>query len=140
MAWTCPACARTFAREDQFHSHDTEDVDAHFAGRPGHLRESFDILVGLLPSDVRIEPLRTVIVLAARGTFAYVTVEARQLSVGVLLEHGIDSSRVLKVDRVSARKVGSVVAVRSPLDVDEELSGWLREAYELGATAAERER
>jgi hypothetical protein len=39
MSWTCPTCARTFAREDQFHSHDTVDLDGHFAGRPERLRD-----------------------------------------------------------------------------------------------------
>jgi hypothetical protein len=65
--------------------------------------------------------------------------ECRRRAVHPFLEHGIDSRRVLKVEQVSACKVGSVVAVPSPLDVDEELSRWLRQAYQLGATAAERE-
>ncbi len=105
MSWTCPRCARTFARHDQFHSHDTEDLDAHFAGRPEHLRESFDKLVGSLPSDVQVEALRSVIVLSARRTFSYVTVQANRLLVGVFLESALDSLRVVKVDHVSARQV-----------------------------------
>ncbi len=79
MTWTCPTCARTFAREEQFHSHDTEDVDVHFAGRPERLRESFDKLIRSLPSDVQVEALTSVIVLSARRTFAYATVQAERL-------------------------------------------------------------
>jgi Domain of unknown function (DUF5655) len=131
MSWTCPTCARTFARDEQFHSHDTEDVDVHFAGRPEGLRESFDKLLRSLPSDVQVEALRSVIVLSARRTFAYATVQAKRLLVGVFLEHPIDSPRVLKVDRVSERKFGSVIGVRGPGDVDDELQLWLREAYRL---------
>jgi hypothetical protein len=55
--------------------------------------------------------------------------------VGVFLEQRLDSSRVVKVDQVSAHKFGSVVDVRGPGDVDDELQLWLREAYELGAQA-----
>jgi hypothetical protein len=59
----CPRCGRTFTREHQFHSHDTEDLDAHLAGRPARLRESFDKLIESLPSDVGVEALRSVVVL-----------------------------------------------------------------------------
>jgi hypothetical protein len=142
MSWTCPSCARTFARDDQFHSHDTVDVDAHFAGRPERLRVSFDKLRGSLPSDVQVEALRTVIVLSACRTFSFITVQAKRLLVGVFLEQPLDSSRVVKINHVSARKFGSVVEVRGPGDVDGELQLWLRQAYELGAqavpTAADR--
>jgi hypothetical protein len=131
MSWTCPRCGRTFAREDQFHSHETEEVDGHFAGRPERLRESFDELVASLPPDVQVEALRSVIVLSARRTFSYVVVQAKRLLVGVFLERPLDSPRVVKVDHVSAHKCGSVVHVHGPDDVDDELRGWLRQAYEL---------
>lgn len=131
MSWTCPTCARTFAREAQFHSHDTVDVDAHFAGHPERLRESFDKLIGSLPSDVQVEALTSVIVLSARRTFAYVVVQAQRLMVGVFLDHALDSPRVVKIDRVSPRKFGSVIDVRGPGDVDDELQLWLRQAYQL---------
>ena len=131
MSWTCPRCARTFAREDQFHSHDTEDVDAHFAGRAEHLRQAFDTLIGLLPPDVRVDALSSVIVLSAGHTFAYITVQAKRLLVGVFLEHAVESPRVVKIDEVSVRKFGSVIDVRGPDDVDDELERWLRQAYRL---------
>jgi hypothetical protein len=136
MSWTCPSCGRTFARDDQFHSHDTVGVDAHFAGRPERLRVSFDKLIGSLPSDVQVEALRTVIVLTARRTFSFITVQTKRLLVGVFLDRCLDSSRVVKVNPVSSRKFGSVVEVREPGDVDDELQQWVREAYELGARAA----
>jgi hypothetical protein len=131
MGWTCPQCARTFARGGQFHSHDTQILDTHFAGRPERLRESFDKLMASLPSDVQVEPLRTVIVLSARRTFSYITVQATRLLVGVILEHVLDSPRVVKIDHVSPRKFGSVVSVHGPGDVDDELQLWMQQAYEL---------
>jgi hypothetical protein len=135
MSCTCPRCARTFARDDQFHSHDTDDVDAHFVGRPERLRESFDKLICSLPSDVQVEALRTVIVLSARRTFSYITVQAQRLLIGVFLDHALDSPRVVKIDHVSARKFGSVVDVRYPGDVDDELQLWMRQAYRLCPTS-----
>jgi Domain of unknown function (DUF5655) len=109
------------------------DVDAHFAGRPERLRESFDKIIESLPSEVRVEVLRTVIVLSAQRTFSYITIQSKRLLVGMLLEQPLDSPRVVKINHFSEHKVGSVVDVRSLGDVDDELRRWLRQAYELGA-------
>jgi hypothetical protein len=135
VTWTCPQCGRRFAREDQFHSHETVAVDAHFAGRPSQLRAAFDELTASLPEDVEVQALRTVIILSAPTTFSFVTVQSKRLLIGVFLDRPIDAPRVVKVDEVSPSKFASVIAVRDPDDVDEDLRGWLREAYELRADA-----
>jgi hypothetical protein len=131
MSWTCPTCARTFARDNQSHSHDTTGVDVHFAGRRRSLREAFDKLIGSLPTDIQVDPLTSVIVLSAQRTFAYVVVQAKRVIVGVFLDHAVDSPRVVKIADISARKVASEIPVRGPADVDDELLRWLRQAYEL---------
>jgi hypothetical protein len=135
VSWSCPRCASRFAHEGQFHSHDSVDVDAHFAGRAERLRLSFDTLIGSLPVDIHVEALKTVIILSARTTFAFITVQTRRLIVGVFLDRRLDSPRVVKVDAVSSRKIGNVVDVRGPDDVDDELRGWLREVHALHADA-----
>jgi hypothetical protein len=94
---------------------------------------TFDKLVASVPSDVHVEALRTVIVLSARRTFSFITVQAKRLLVGVFLEQPLDSSRVVKFHHASKHRLGSVIDVRSPDDVDDELKRWLQEAYELGA-------
>jgi Domain of unknown function (DUF5655) len=131
VTWVCPRCQRTFASEGQFHSHDLVDVDRHFAGRPAELRAAFDALVAALPADVHIDGLKTVIVLAARTTFCYVVVQRDRLSIGVFLDRALVSPRVTKVDHVSSGKVASVIEVRGPGEIDDELRGWLSEAYAL---------
>jgi hypothetical protein len=128
--WRCPSCGRRFEHKDQFHSHDTVDLDAHFAGRPDRLREAFAALIASLPPDVEVDALRSVIVLSARTTFSFITVQARRLLVGVFLQRPLDSGRVVKVNHVSPSKVASEVDVRGPTDVDDDLRAWLREAYE----------
>jgi hypothetical protein len=107
------------------------DVDRHFAGRPAELRAAFDALVAALPADVYIDGLKTVIVLAAHTTFCYVVVRQDRLSIGVFLDRALVSPRVTKLDHVSSGKVASVVEVREPGEVDDELRGWLTEAYDL---------
>jgi hypothetical protein len=136
VSWQCPRCGRRFAHEDQFHSHDTVDLDAHFTGRPAHLRAFFDRLVASVPSGVRVEPLRSVIVLSGHTTFSFVTVQSRRLLVGIFLDRELDSPRVVKVDVVSSHTIANAIAVRHPDDIDDELCGWLLEAYELRADPA----
>jgi Domain of unknown function (DUF5655) len=131
VTWICPRCQRTFASEGQFHSHDLVDVDRHFEGRPVELRAAFDALVAALPGDVHVDGLKTVIVLAARATFCYVVVQRDRLSIGVFLDQPLVSPRVTKVDHLSSGKVASVVDVSEPGEIDSELCGWLRKAYDL---------
>jgi hypothetical protein len=131
VTWVCPRCQRTFASEGQFHSHDVVDVDRHFTGRPAQLRAAFDALVAALPADVDIDGLKTVIVLAARTTFCYVVVQRDRLSIGVFLDRALVSPRVTKIDHVSSGKVASMVEVREPGEIDDELCGWLTGAYDL---------
>jgi hypothetical protein len=76
-----------------------------------------------------------VIVLSARTTFSYITVQAKRLLVGIFLEQPLDSPRVVKINHISEHNIGSVIDVRRPGEVDEELQLWLRQAYELGAHA-----
>jgi hypothetical protein len=133
VSWSCPRCGRTFARKDQFHSHDTMRIDDHFAGRAENLRMAFDQLIGSLPTDVQVEALRTVIILSSGTTFAFITVQSKRLLVGLFLDRHHDSPRPMKVDVISARKVEITVEVRGPDDVDDELRLWVRRAYELHA-------
>jgi hypothetical protein len=140
VSWSCPRCGRRFAHKEQLHSHDTSDLDVHFADRPDRLRASFDKLIGSLPSDVQIDALRTVIVLSAATTFSFITVQSRRLLVGVFLDRHLETPRVVRVEVVSPRKITSVVAVRGPDDVDDELLRWLRQAYELRGNAPRTKR
>jgi len=129
VSWTCPTCGRRFAHVDQSHSHDIVDVEAHFAGRPDHLRETYDRLVACLPAGVAVESLKSVVILSAAATFSFVTVQSRRLLVGIFLDRQLDSPRVIKIDVMSARKIANIVAISRIDDVDAELGDWLREAH-----------
>jgi hypothetical protein len=138
VSWVCPRCQRTFSVEGQFHSHDVVDLDWHFAGRPAELRATFDTLVASLSADVRVEPLKTAIILAARTTFAYVVVRRDRLLVGVFLDRPLDSPRVTKIDHVSSSKIGNVIELRASDQVDDELCSWLGEAHNIRSVASRR--
>jgi hypothetical protein len=45
----------------------------------------------------------------------------------------LTSPRIHKTERVSARRFHQEVKLTSPVEVDDELIGWLKEAYALSA-------
>jgi hypothetical protein len=68
-----------------------------------------------------------------RGGFLGVHPRRDGLDLQIVTDHVIRSSRVTKVDRVSARRFHVHVRLVSEADVDGELVAWLREAYDLMA-------
>jgi hypothetical protein len=53
------------------------------------------------------------------------------LLLNIVTAEPIESPRIKKRERVSANRVHNEVLVQSPADLDEELVGWIRAAYEL---------
>ncbi len=137
--WTCPSCGRVFGAVGR----------GHICAPGLTLQEFYD---GALPitqgvvetiiadlrrvdpdDDLVVDPLASAILLKNGPTFATVRSRTRWVAVGFSLE------RKLTTDRLG-RKVGSygkrfdhVVNVADPDEVDDELLGWLREAFLRGA-------
>ena len=133
MAWHCPQCGREFRTRNQWHSCVSYTVEGHFEGKPPELREAFERLVGELRrlGPVRVDAVKTGINLAGRAHFGGVRVQTDRLRVGFLLGRQLDDPRILRTERLGPALVGHSVAVRSPANVDEQLLGWLAEAYAL---------
>jgi hypothetical protein len=43
--WTCPQCGHSFVTRNMWHSCGRYDLESHFEGRDGQVRETFDRLV-----------------------------------------------------------------------------------------------
>jgi hypothetical protein len=50
--------------------------------------------------------------------------------VWLMLSHSIPSPRITRTLRASADRTASVIRIQGPSDVDDELRGWLTEAYD----------
>ncbi len=119
-----------------------EYVDAMYAGPKAGLRSIHDALVVLARSfgeDVRICPGKTMVPLYREHVFAEIRPAARdRLDLGLALrgvrlrpaKRLIDFSDSRKKDRITHR-----VSLRTIDEIDEELRGWLRTAYELDSPA-----
>jgi len=71
--------------------------------------------------------------LRSRGGFLGVHPKRGALDLQIVTDHVIRADRVTKVDRVSARRFHVHVRVATANDIDKQLLGWLREAYDLMA-------
>ena len=112
---------------------DDPAVNALFGrSEPGVRTVYHRLLAALEPvGAIRIEPKKTSIHLAARSAFAGVHPRKSAILLNIRSAVPIDSPRIRKREQVSANRFHNELLLTDPVDVDEELIGWLRSAYAL---------
>ena len=88
--------------------------------------------VGRFPPILEERGDRSVL-LRSRGGFVGIHPKRGGLDLQIVTDHVIRAARVGKVDRVSASRFHVHVRIVSAADIDPQLLGWLREAYDLMA-------
>jgi hypothetical protein len=78
------------------------------------------------------EPKKTSIHLVRTVGFAGVHPRKSSLILNLRTASGLASPRIVKSEQVSKHRFHNEVKLTSPDDIDEELRGWLKEAYALG--------
>ena len=137
--WTCPDCGRRFPTPNGWHSCTSgRAVDHHLAGKPPGVVDAYHRFEAMVREigPITVEPLKSRIGFKARSTFAGATFTGTALKAGFVLARRVDSPR-LKVESFGGRHVHTTL-VTDPAEVDEELRGWLAEAYELGSAGVGR--
>ena len=82
---------------------------------------------------IKIEPKKTSIHLSNRFGFAGVYTRKDYINLEVHLNYKLTSKRVSKVEQASANRYHHTIQLNSAKDIDKELLGWLRKAYDLNA-------
>lgn len=82
---------------------------------------------------LKIEPKKTSIHLGNRFGFAGVYTRKDYINLEIHLDHKLTNNRVLKVEQASAHRFHHTIKLGSAKNIDKELLGWLKEAYELKA-------
>jgi Domain of unknown function (DUF5655) len=134
--WACPECGRSFANRNQSHTCVAlGDLDQHFAGAGPQVRATFDAVLAAISAVGPVEVLaeKTRIALQVRMSFAAFMPRRHWLNGHLVLARRIDSPRFLRIDALSPRNVVHAFRLTSPADVDEQFTGWLAEAYRVGA-------
>ena len=111
-----------------------ELIEAQYADRP-RLRPVFDAVLAALPAlgQVTVQARKTLVSLVGpRRTFAVVQATTKnRVDLGLRLDHEKPGGRLL-----AARDIGAAnlrIPLTGPDDVDDEVLGWLRRAYEENA-------
>jgi Domain of unknown function (DUF5655) len=109
-------------------------VDALFAGKDQAVRDTYNQLLDVLRElgPLNEEPKKTSIHLSKKTGFAGVHPRKSYLYLNLRTEHPIDSPRVSKVEQVSKNRYHNEIKLVSPEEIDQQLTGWLKEAYALG--------
>jgi hypothetical protein len=130
--WTCPRCDREFGRANQSHTCvPGGTVDAAFAGHPARMRAVYDAimthLLGLGP--VHEDAVGVGVFLKRDRKLAEVRPRWRDVSLTLYLPRPVDDPRISHVLGRSAHRVVHVLLLRGSAEVDDQVRGWLTEAF-----------
>jgi len=106
-----------------------ELVASHYAGRHAGLRPVYDAVIAAVMrfgDDIELAPKKTYVSLRRSKQFAQVGPAAGQLEVGVNLPGHDATDRLRPTSGMATHRVRIAAAG----ELDDELLGWLREAYE----------
>jgi hypothetical protein len=134
--WACPRCGRTFANRNQSHAcAPLGDLARHFAGTDPAVRAAFDRVLATVSGFGPVEVLaeKTRVALHVRMSFAAFMPRRHWLGGHLVLARHVASPRFLRVEEFSPRNVVHTFRLTAPSDVDAEFTGWLGEAYQVGA-------
>jgi hypothetical protein len=110
------------------------DLASHFAGRSPQVRAAFDRVLEVVAAlgPVTVVPEKTRIALHVRMSFAAFTPRNRWLDGHVVLARRLESPRFRRIETYSPRNVLHAFRLTRPEEIDDEVAGWLAEAYAVG--------
>jgi hypothetical protein len=109
-------------------------IDQHFADRSPHVRAIYDRLLAAARrlGPFTEDPKKTSIHLTRSSAFAGVATRKDALILTLKSPTDIRSPRIVKRQQASSRRWYLEVKLDDPKQVDAELTGWLKRAFELG--------
>ena len=110
-------------------------VSDHFDGKPDEVRELYQGLIDLVEKfgPVEQDPKKTSIHLNRKTAFAGITVRREYLLLTIKSDRTIKSSRIFKSEKTASNRYHHEVKIGNAADLNPELQGWLRAAYNLSA-------
>ena len=110
-------------------------VASHFAGKEPAPRKIYERLLKASGKfgPVIEDPKKTSIHLVNRTAFAGVATRKNAIVLTIKSDRELTSPRIHKSEQTSASRFHHEVKLTSPAEIDAELTGWLKAAYELSA-------
>jgi hypothetical protein len=130
--WTCPDCGRSFAARGQVHTcAPLRTLGDHLTGKPPEIAEIVWRVIAAAQQcgPVTVLPEKTRIALAARMSFAALMPRRRWVDGHVVLRRRLEDPRFTRIETFSVGSHLHAFRLGSPDEVDDQVRGWLREAY-----------
>ena len=133
MSWTCPECRRTFKKPNQSHSCVIKHLDAHFITREPNVRSTYDALENRLKSIIvfQVSPVVNAIMFTSESTFLAIKPKKRWIDLEFALDYEANEFPIHKIVRISKTRFAHFIRIQEPRDIDDQLIGWIKKAYEL---------
>ena len=130
--WTCPACDRRFARNNQTHvCEPAMTLDEYFATGPPHERPVFEAVLAHLTTigPIHVEPVAVGIFLKTSGSFVELRPKQRWVALSFPLPRRVDHPLIARKPIDAGERVYHVVNLATPDDLTEPVRDWLTESY-----------
>ena len=110
-------------------------VESHFAQKEPVVRRIYERVLrnSAKFGAVVEEPKKTSIHLVNRTAFAGIATRKDAIILTIKSDRKLTSPRIHKSEQVSAHRFHHEIRLTSPKDVDRELAGWLKAAFEMSA-------
>jgi len=136
MAWTCPNCKRSFGAKGTSHMCQPGlTLDEYFISARPEAAPIFEVIhahLQTLDGDLIVDPLEKKILFKNGPTFAILDSMTKWVALGFTLRRKASSGRFSrKVSEMNGR-YHHVINLTAPEQVDDEILGWLTEAFYKG--------
>lgn len=132
--WECPECERRFGRTNQGHEcAPALSIEEYFEASPEFERPIFDAVLARLQAvdpDIWFEPVSVGIFFKRRTVFLALRTMTKWVAVCFHLDRRLDDPRISRKVVEHGGRYYHVVNVGSVDEVDDDLAGWLIEAWE----------
>lgn len=135
MPWTCSRCNRSFRNTNQSHSCVIRKAESLFEGKDATLWAVYQKLLSHLKNleGLNISPVKNAILFSVKTNFLAVKPKINWLDIEFISYLKIDEFPIHKSIRVSKSKYANFIRLENTSNIDQQLIGWLKEAYEIDA-------
>ena len=123
-----------FANRNQSHSCEHHTVKQHLKGKSAHVRSLYEAFAALVEKcgPVSVVPTKTRIGFQVRMIFAAVSLTTQGLDGHVVLSRRLEDPRFTRIESISPKNHVHHFQIQSLEELDGEVAGWLKEAYQVG--------
>ncbi len=134
--WECSECGRRFGRTNQGHEcAPAMTIEEYFETGPDFERPIFDAVLSTMKAadpEIWFEPVSVGIFFKRRTVFLSLRPMTKWVAICFQLGHRLDSDRISRmIIENGSRYYYHVVNIKSSDQIDDELAGWLLEAWQL---------